>query len=342
MNGLDNVVVAETVVSRIDGQAGRLVVRGQSLEQLAGLDFERMAGLLWEGFCPVGDLAEGRRRAHRHMSRLFEQMARRPAVDALALGLAGLGSDEPATVAGALPVILGAWNRMRQGLEPLGPGDGGQARDLLRMYHGKAPTASQVAALDAYLVTVAEHGMNASTFTARVVASTGAGLTDSVLAALCALKGPLHGGAPGPVLDMLDSLTARDDLVDRLLEKVRSGERLMGFGHRVYRTGDPRAQVLRQALSYLGGSPRLELAAQVEQAALEALRRHKPDRTLCTNVEYYTALLLEALGFERQAFTALFAAGRVLGWTAHYHEQRLHGRLMRPRAAYVGQEPARA
>ncbi len=215
------------------------------------------------------------------------------------------------------------------------------------MLHGKAPSDVQVAALDTYLVTIADHGLNASTFAARVVASTQAGLSSSVLAALGALKGPLHGGAPGPVLDMLDAIGAPDRAVPWVESELDRGERLMGFGHRIYRVRDPRADALSRAIGTLQATgevdaARMALADAVETAALAALRRHKPDRPLETNVEFYTALLLEALGFPRDTFTPVFAMGRTGGWIAHAREQSATGRLIRPRSIYVGPQPRRA
>jgi citrate synthase len=205
------------------------------------------------------------------------------------------------------------------------------------MVHGEADPA-KAAALDAYLATVAEHGMNASTFTARVIASTRAGVVAAVVGALCALKGPLHGGAPGPVLDMLDAIGTPEDIQPWLQQALAEGDRLMGFGHRIYRVRDPRADVLKGVVARLrsGGDARLAFAERVEREALAALAAHKPDRKLDTNVEFYTALLLEALGLPREAFTAVFAMGRVAGWTAHVHEQLREGRLMRPQSVYVG------
>lgn len=209
------------------------------------------------------------------------------------------------------------------------------------MLTGVQPSAAEARALDTYLVTVSDHGLNASTFAARVVASTRAGMTSSVLAALGALKGPLHGGAPGPVLDMLDAIGEPGNAEPWLEAALTKGERLMGFGHRIYRVRDPRADALKNALGTLGGaaSGRRALAEAVEAMALKLLREKKPDRLLETNVEYFTALLLEALGFPRDAFTCVFAAGRVGGWVAHSKEQIEHGRLIRPQSRYIGPMP---
>jgi citrate synthase len=212
------------------------------------------------------------------------------------------------------------------------------------MLRGDRSSAAECAALDQYLVTVVDHGFNASTFAARVVASTRAGLTSSTLAALSALKGPLHGGAPGPVLDMLDAIGSPKNAGAWLAGALARGERLMGFGHRIYRVRDPRADALRatlQTLSVFQRVPdaRLELAEAVQEAALSLLRRAKPERSLETNVEFYTALLLEALEIPRAGFTCVFAIGRVGGWLAHAHEQIREGRLIRPESNYIGPRP---
>ncbi|MGH8327370.1 MAG: citrate synthase, partial [Steroidobacteraceae bacterium] len=218
------------------------------------------------------------------------------------------------------------------------------AADLLRMLRAESASAAQITALDRYLVAASDHGLNASTFVARVIASTHAGLTSAVIGALSALKGPLHGGAPGPILDMLDAVGRPEQARPWIEHALAAGERLMGFGHRVYRVRDPRADAIKGALQRLVRAgevdvERLRLAEAVESAALACLARHKPDRPLHTNVEFYTALLLEALGIPREAFTCIFAASRTSGWLAHAREQILHGRLIRPRSRYVGPRP---
>jgi citrate synthase len=220
----------------------------------------------------------------------------------------------------------------------------GHAADILRMIGGAPASQARIAALDAYLVTVADHGLNASTFAARVVASTRAGLTSAVIAGLSALKGPLHGGAPGPVIEMLDGVGKAANAEAWLEAALDRGDRLLGFGHRVYRVRDPRADALKRAVHALARSSalapgRLDLAEQVETAALAILARRKPDRSLQTNVELYTALLLEALAFPPDAFTCVFAMGRVAGWIAHAREQLAGGRLVRPQSRYVGPDP---
>jgi citrate synthase len=219
----------------------------------------------------------------------------------------------------------------------------GHAADILRMMRDAPVSADEAQGLDTYLVTVIDHGLNASTFTARVVASTQAGILSSVVAGLCALKGPLHGGAPGPVLDMLDAIGLIDNADAWLDDAIVRGERLMGFGHRIYRVRDPRADVLKAAAGRLKGKDnRIAFAEAVEATALKVLERRKPGRRLDTNVEFYTAILLDALGVPREGFTPLFAAGRTAGWVAHAIEQTRTGRIIRPQSRYVGAWPAQA
>ena len=259
--------------------------------------------------------------------------------------IAGLADDadgSPLGLVAAMPVFLAALVRHAQGKPPVAPDPkAGHAADLLRMLAGKPADPALARALDAYLVTVSDHGLNASTFAARVVASTLAGTVASVTAALCALKGPLHGGAPGPVLDMLDAIGTAKAAPGWIEAELLAGRRLMGFGHRIYRTRDPRADVLKSVVARLS-SPRIALAEAVEKAALAALHKHKPDRPLDINVEFYTALVLDAVGLDRSLFTPAFAIGRVAGWTAHILEQEQSGRLLRPDSRYVGPQPSLA
>jgi citrate synthase len=245
-------------------------------------------------------------------------------------------------------VFTAAVTRRQAGLEPVAPDAAlGHAADILRMIRGAAASPAEVAALDAYLVTVCDHGLNASTFAARVAASTRAGLTSAVLAGISALKGPLHGGAPGPIIEMLDQIGQPANARAWIEAALDRGDRLMGFGHRVYRVRDPRADALKRAVRLLtegsNAAPgRLAFAEAVEDAALAILKARKPDRSLQTNVEFYTALLLESLDFPPDAFTCVFAIGRVSGWIAHAREQVAGGRLIRPQSRYVGPRPLEA
>jgi citrate synthase len=351
--GLDDVVVAETVLSHVDGAGGRLVVRGHELEDIAGRSFEAVLALLWNGLTPQPSNEDGVRAAL-GPARLvaFERVApviaaidRLSAVEALRLLLSTLAdADETphhVLAAAAVPVFVAAIARRHQGLAPIAPDASlGQTADFLRMLRGEPAPAAHVRALETYLVSVADHGLNASTFTARVIASTRAGLLSSVVGALCALKGPLHGGAPGPVLDMLDAIGSFENIRPWLERALGRDERLMGFGHRVYRVRDPRADVLKQTASALrGGENRIRFAEAVEAEALAQLARHRPGRRLDTNVEFYTALVLEALAIPRDSFTNVFAMGRMAGWTAHVLEQERIGRLIRPQSRYIGPQP---
>lgn len=357
--GLEGIVAAETVLSDVDGAEGRLVFRGHPVETLAGrVGFEDVVAHLWDGIVPAaeagdpaGRIGPARARAFALAAPLLGTLRDHPPVGALRVLLAALPTrttgEASVLATAAVGVFVAAHDRVRRGLAPVPPDPSlSHAADVLRMRDGRDPDPGAAAALDAYLVTVADHGLNASTFAARVVASTGAGIPSVVTAALCALEGPLHGGAPGPVLDMLDAVGSPANAAGWIDARLAAGERLMGFGHRVYRVRDPRADVLKQALATLRRSVpgvddgRLALARAVEAAALDALARRRPGRRIDTNVEFYTALLLDALGFGRDLFTPVFATGRVAGWVAHAAEQARTGRLIRPGSRYVGPAPA--
>lgn len=355
-DGLENVVAAETVLSKVDGEAGVLILRGHHLRDIAGRrSFEWLTGVLWQDFVdrPLSeealrrDLGQARERAFSSMRDTLPIAARLPPLAGLRLLLASVPDDAdgaPLLLTATVAVGLAAVIRIRAGKTPVAPDPHtGHAADFLRMLRGTARTADESAALDTYLVTAADHGLNASTFTARVAASTKASLTDAVTAALCALKGPLHGGAPGPVLDMLDAIGPAENAEAWLDAAVMRGDRLMGFGHRVYRVQDPRSDVVKAVVSRLNHDVgRLRYAEAVEQAALAVLTTRKPNRSLQTNLEFYTALLLEALGIPRDAFTGVFAVARVVGWIAHALEQQAEGRLIRPQSDYIGPLPRAA
>ena len=350
-SGLENIIAAETVLSDVDGKAGRLVIRGWPVEKLAAeLGYEETLALLWDGFldCP-GDagsvrraLGEARRTAFSHVGTFGPAVG---VVSYLRTGWSLIADDESLETALALPaaaaVFTAAAIRELQGLEPVAPDASlGQAEDFLRMMRGRPAPATDVKAFSAYLVTVSDHGLNASTFASRVIASTRAGLTSAALGGLSALKGPLHGGAPGPVLDMLDAIGAPEKAEEWIEAALARKERLMGFGHRVYRVRDPRADALKAAVAQLPGTAgRINFAEHIESAVLKSLAVKYPERSLETNVEFYTAVLLEALDIPREAFTAIFAMGRILGWIAHACEQIEEGRLVRPKSVYTGPVP---
>jgi citrate synthase len=360
-NGLEDVVAAETQLSHVDGEAGQLIIRGISLDHLAGqASCEDVVALLFEGLLgPMPDRTElarrlGEKRADvfAHVGAIDDALLELPPVDIMRALIARLPDGDDLETAlrllAAPAVFLPAALRLKRGESPLAPTPAlSHAADILAMLGAKLPSRQDVAALDAYLVTISDHGLNASTFASRVVASTKAGLTSSVLAAIGALKGPLHGGAPGPVLDMLDAIGTPENAETWLSDALDHGERLMGFGHRVYRVRDPRADALKGALKRLivahpANRDRIQLAEAVERSALAILKARKPERPLDVNVEFYTALLLDALNFPREAFTGVFAIGRTVGWIAHAREQALEGRLIRPRSLYVGPLPQQA
>ncbi len=358
MKCLDEVIAAETLLSDVDGEAGQLVIRGASLDELAGKATpEEVVARIWDGFfdSPVSPeelrqtLGTMRAELFAHLELVDDVIMRLPPADGLRALIARLpdGHDRMTAIrlAAAPAVFLPSLLRLHGGCKPLAPDPGlPQSADILRMTAGEMPSPEQVAAFDTYLVTISDHGLNASTFAARVIASTGAGLTSSVLGAISALKGPLHGGAPGPVLDMLDAIGHVENAETWLREAIYRGERLMGFGHRIYKVRDPRADALKAALQLLTGMSkvdpeRMQLAEAVERAAIAILKESKPDRRLDVNVEFYTALLLDALGFPRESFTGVFAIGRTIGWIGHALEQALNGRLIRPRSIYIGPKP---
>jgi citrate synthase len=355
--GLDDVVVAGTALSHVDGARGELVIHGYSVESLAGqATFEDVCALLWNGAWPSageagairGALAAARRDAFELLPSLGDALSAPDSMEALRAAIAHLRSGgslaDRARLTGAVPVFAAAWARHQAGQWPVPPRPHlSHAADTLRMLTGSEAAPAFVRALDTYLCCVVDHGMNASTFTARVVASTGADAISAVVAALGALKGPLHGGAPGPVLDMLDAIGSGASARSWLDSELAAGRRIMGMGHRIYHVRDPRAAVLERAMRALeaGGvqAARLPLARVVEREAEQLLAERHPHRHLRANVEFYTAVLLDSLGIPRTLFTPLFAASRVAGWCAHIDEQRAVGRLIRPSSTYVGPWP---
>jgi citrate synthase len=347
-SGLEGVIAFDTTIAEPDKEGGALRYRGVDIEELVGnVPFEKVWGLLVDGsFDPGMPPAEPH-------------------------PLAVRTGDPRADLQGALAMLAPEW-----GLKALIDIDDEQARrDLARVsvmalsfvaqsargtgrppipqleidkassiperflirWRGEADP-DHVKAIDAYWISAAEHGMNASTFTARVIASTGADVAAALSGGVGALSGPLHGGAPSRVLQMLDEVEAEGDAERWVKRALDSGDRLMGFGHRVYRAEDPRARVLRRTAREIG-APRLEVAEQLEQAALAELQARKPDRVLATNVEFWSAVVLDYAAVPPELFTPMFACARVAGWAAHILEQKRDGRLIRPTARYVGPSP---
>ena len=357
--GLDGVVATTTRLSRVDGEAGELIVAGFAIEELAPrATFEDVVYLLWHDAVATpeelatlrAELAARRALPPETLDFLTAAARRRaPAMDVLRTAASSLGpgpaggdpQEDALTLVAALPTIVGSYWRLLQGETPLPPRpDLGHAASYLHQLFGGEPAAERVRGLETYLNTVADHGLNASTFAARVIVATRSDLVSAATGALGALKGPLHGGAPGPALDIIFEIGTAERAEGVLRDKLARGERLMGFGHRIYRVRDPRADVLAAAAERFyarGGDADLyRLARAVERTALRLLREAKPDRRLDTNVEFYTALLLHGLGLPSELFTPTFAIARVAGWTAHALEQLATGRLIRPQSEYSG------
>jgi citrate synthase len=356
-SGLAGLVLAETVLSHSDGAAGILWVRGHTLKELcADFGYEGAVGVLWEGFAGDGltrdairaQLGAGRVAAFDRIGEWLGEAETRPLIAGIKLALAALPeAAPPAEILATFPVAIGALLRRKAGATPLAPDPARTTTDdLLRMAHGAPVDPPLPAALDTYITAVIDNGLNTSAFTARVIASSRASLASAALGAYCAFTGPLHGGAPGPTLAMLDEAEASGDAETWATAKLAAGARLMGFGHRVFRFGDPRSLEIGGALETLRShlpalAARLAFAAEVERAVAAASAKLKPDRPpLQPNVEINAALLLDAVGLPREAFTPVFAVSRAAGWLAHAMESRQTGRLVRPSSAYVGPVPA--
>lgn len=362
--GLDGVVAASTRLSHVDGIAGQLIIGGYELKELAGrVSFDEAAYLLWRGHLPgaeelgmlKAEMATLRRLPAETLA-VVRAAAKAPPIDALRMACATLSLDLAGTddtslaadmgaakmLAARFPTIVAAHARVAVGEQPIAPReDLGLAANFLYMMHGREPDPIAARALDTYWVTVIDHGMNASTFAGRVIASTRSDMVSAVTGAIGALKGPLHGGAPGPVLDMLVDIGTAGNAEAWLRREIAAGRRIMGFGHRVYKVRDPRADVLARVAEEMSGAvlndrELFDLARTVEQTALRVLEEAKPGRNLKTNVEFYTALVLQALGLRPRQFVAMFACGRVAGWCAHVIEQHAEDHLIRPQSEYIG------
>lgn len=359
--GLEGVLAAETHLSHVDGQKGELLIGGFPLEELASdVTFEEVVFLLWHGELPSAQpLATFQtqlatcRALPAPLIDLLTAAAQQtlPTMAALRMAVGALDLDgareedrfaQAARLLARLPTIVATYWRLRHGQIPIAPdGTLSHAANYLYMLTGEAPTVAQVRGMETYLNTVVDHGLNASTFAARVIVATGTDLASALVGAVGALKGPLHGGAPGPALDMVFEIGQAAQAESYLRAKLERGERLMGFGHRIYKVRDPRAAVLSQAAEkmFRAGGGNLELytlAKEVEQRAVQLLAEYKPGRNLQTNVEFYTALLLHGLGLDTDLFTPTFAISRAAGWLAHCFEQQATGRLIRPQSRYVG------
>ncbi|HET6550075.1 MAG TPA: citrate synthase 2 [Solirubrobacter sp.] len=344
VSGLEGVAAFATEIAEPDRAGGALRYRGVDVEELAGrVPFERVWGLLVDGE-PLPGLpaeeplslphrsADPRADLQAALAQLAPRLGLRQLIDIDA----AQARDDLARVS-ALTLSFAAQAARGGDLPPVPEATGSSAERFLTRWRGEADPG-HAAAIDAYWTTAAEHGMNASTFTARIVASTGADVAAALSAAVGALSGPLHGGAPARVLQMLDGVEHKGD-AERYVKRVLDrGERLMGFGHRVYRAEDPRARALKRTARALHAR-RLEAAEALESAALKELAARKPDRVLATNVEFWAAIVLDHAEVPTHLFTPLFVCARTAGWSAHVLEQKRSGRLIRPTAVYVGAGP---
>jgi citrate synthase len=363
--GLRGVVVTDTEIGDVRGEEGFFHYRQYSAIELAATrPFDDVWQLLVDGALP-GDVAERERFAADVAPwRIIPDVVRPtlPAIATASSSLDGLrtalslvasshglrpvldlGHDErrrdALAVAAVTPTLVTALHRLRHGHEPVEPRDDlGTAANLLWMLHAAEPDAPAVRALEQYLIATIDHGFNSSTFTARVVASTGADVGASVVAAIGALSGPLHGGAPSRALDLIDEIGTPDRARDVVTAKVLAGERIMGFGHAVYRTDDPRSVMLREIARHLGG-PLVDLALEVERTVVDFLAELKPGRRLRTNVEFYAGVVMATCGIPREMFTPAFASSRVVGWVANVLEQAADPAIIRPSARYIGPRP---
>jgi citrate synthase len=351
-NGLEGVIAAETVLSHADGERGTVWVRGHTIEKLAAAyGYEGVVAVMWEGFAGHGltragmreTLSAARAAAFARSGEWLACAGRRPLVEGVRIALAALPDDaEPAQILATLPVAIAMLMRTRAG-KPLRAPDPSlaTAADFLHMVSDVPVDPRRAAALDTYLTTVIDNGLGNSTFAARVVVSSRASLAAAALGGYCAFCGPLHGGAPGLALDMLDEIAASGDADGWIERKLAAGGRLMGFGHRIFRHRDPRADLLRAALRRLEpNSARLDFVIDVERRAVAALQRRKPGRRVEANIEMDAALLLDAIGLPRDAFTPVFAIARCAAWLAHALEQQQTGRMIRPASTYIGPIPA--
>lgn len=361
--GLTNVVVTETALGDVRGHEGFYHYRQYSAVELArSVSLEEVWHLLLLGHMPSApelaaftDRIAAARAIPDPVAGLVPIVAGGDPMAALRTLLSGYGAaagfaplydqtpeqrlDAAIRVGAAAPGLLAAVHRASRGEAPVEPRpDLGYTANYLYQLSGTEPTPAQVDAVSAYLIAAIDHGFNASTFTSRVIASTGADLAACVTGAIGALSGPLHGGAPGRVLQALDEIGSIDRIEPWVRDKINSGERIMGFGHPVYRTEDPRSAMLKEIVREFGG-PRAEFAIEVERTVIALLAELKPGRALHTNIEFYAAVVMERCGIPAELFTPTFAIARLIGWTAHVLEQAGDSKIIRPSSRYVGPPP---
>jgi len=362
--GLEGITAAATQIAEVDGHNGRLTLRGYDVSELSGnVTFEEVAYLLWNGNLPtrteyddlqktmssaralkgpvmdaLADLAP--HASGMHMLRMGAAMLSigYPNVDSLDLAAA---KRRAARLQAQMSAIVAHTYRLKNGQAIVEPKpEHGLAAGFLYMLEGVEPEQARVDGLNAYMVAVSEHGLNVSTFCARVAISTDSDMVSGLTAAVGALKGPKHGGVPGPVLDMLNAIGTPEQTDAYIRAEMAAGHRIMGFGHRIYKVRDPRAALLSAAAEKMaaltGDYELLNLTKSVEQKTVSVLEELKPGRELYANVELYAALILHAVGVPSELFTPVFAVGRTAGWTAHMIEQLDGNRIIRPDSIYTG------
>jgi citrate synthase len=355
--GLKGIVAAETLISHIDGEKGQLYYRGYEIRDITKkFTFEEAAYLLWFGHIPnedeLNDLkAELKRNRDlpEYMKMILDQLP--PSMDFMSVIRTVISAEagnafygwqpnisQALRLTALVPSIIAYRKRQLEGNAFVPARDDLDfVANYLYMMNGEIPLSAHVEALESYMILTLEHGMNASTFAARVTASTESDLVSAVTSAIGTMKGPLHGGAPSGVIDLLDEIADAGSSDKVIREKVLRGEKLMGFGHRVYKTRDPRAISLKTKLLELVGEDEwLDLAIAVEDAAIKILAELKPGRSLYTNVEFYAAAIMKAINMDSELFTPTFTASRMVGWTAHVLEQAENNTIFRPQAEYVG------
>lgn len=358
--GLEGVVVAETKITKVDGLKGELVYRGFPIQDLVeGVSYEDVAYLLCLGRKPDKNESSefkkelaSRRALSPYVEKVLESLPKDfNRMAALRTGLSALslsGEEWPPEfeqgmeIIAKIPTLIACFDSFTRNQKPLKPDPAlGHTENYLYLLKGKKPDPALARALDVYLITAADHGMNASTFTARVVTSTRSDLLSAVTAALGALKGPLHGGAPSEVDDMLDEIGEIENAGNWIRAKLERGERIMGFGHRVYKTYDPRGAVLKNIVKALPAqnNAQLALSLAVEKTGIELLEELKPGRNLYPNVEFWAAAILRGVALPRELYSPTFAVARSAGWVANILEQAENNRLIRPSANYVGNTP---
>jgi citrate synthase len=357
--GLEGVAVAESTISQVNGEQGELIYRGEWIEDLAKQHtYEDVVYLLWYGQLPspaenaaFKEALSAKRALSNEIKDLIKGLPKhltpmavlRTVISAMEVPGAAWPPtfDQAIEILAKAPTILSYYYNLSQQRPERTPDPKmGHAENFLYMLHGQKPSEVSIKALDTYWMLSADHDMNASTFTARVVTSTEADLVSAITAAISALIGPLHGGAPSLVDDMIDAIGSEDNIVPWLTESLKGNKRLMGFGHRVYKTYDPRAAALRETVKrFQDQDPYLNLSLQIEKAAIRLLEEYKPGRHLYPNVEFWAAGVFRTIKLPRVLYTPTFCLSRIAGWSAHILEQAANNRLIRPSCIYVGKKP---